>query len=321
MFAVSSEIKSLAEIGPITFNERYFSTVMKWGYCPEGFTPFKEIIKILPGMEIIYSVKHSEILSMRYYTELVPRKDINIRKALKESVKNRMVSDVPIALLMSGGLDSTIIYYLMRQYCEEMTIFHVDNDEATFLEYIDFRPGDRIIQLDSKDQRLDLYRILYHNDGPVDLGSLIPQYRLSQEIAKYGIQVCLSGDGADELFGGYGRAQKYDSQYSDIYHELVYYHLPRLDKLMMMNTIELRCPFLAKGVIEGAMGLLWYPYRYGKRVLKNIFSDLVPNQIIVRDKKPLKSKPILEDSFEWRKELVYDYKSIYRKKGAKNERE
>ena len=46
-----------------------------------------------------------------------------------------MVSDVPISLLMSGGLDSTIIYYLMREFTDNITIFHIDNDEAEYYSF------------------------------------------------------------------------------------------------------------------------------------------------------------------------------------------
>ncbi len=138
----------------------------------------------------------------------------------------------------------------------------------------------------------------------MDLGSVLPQYALSCAIKREGYNVVLSGDGADELFGGYGRARIYDSQYSDIFHELVYYHLPRLDKLMMANTIELRCPFLSRDVIQGALSVN-YKQRTEKQFLKKIFQDIVPRPILERKKEPLKIADLRgKDKMNYRLDLI-----------------
>lgn len=302
--AISSEIKALSLLGKNTFDETYFSAVAKWGYCPEGRTPFNEIIKIPAGAHVIID-RWGEI-THTIYTELKPRKtSIN---CLRKAVKNRIVSDVPISILMSGGLDSTIIYYLMREFVDEMTIFHIDNKEAEYLNYIDFRPGDKVIELSlgKGNTNFDMDQVLYYNEGPVDLGSMIPQYLLSEAIRKQGFNVCLSGDGADELFGGYKRINDYDSQYSDIFHELVFYHLPRLDKLMMANTVELRCPFLARGVLEYAMALP-YEQRLNKIALKQAFRGVVPKEIIERKKQPLRYR------VDWRHDLIESYRDLMKR--------
>lgn len=286
-FAISSEIKSLLQLGENTFDEIYFSAVGKWGYCPEPRTPFNEISAIPQGAHIIIDSRNGVIMQCDTYMSIEPpKKQGDLLTILKKAVELRTVSDVPISLLMSGGLDSTILYYLLRNYKDVLTIFHVENDEAQYLEYVDFRPQDKLITIDF-DQGYNLDKVLWHNDGPVDLGSMVPQYLLAREIKKHGFNVCLSGDGADELFGGYKRINKYDSQYSDIYHELIYYHLPRLDKMTMAHTVELRCPFLAWTVLGHALGLP-YRERINKKALKDAVRGIVPDEIIDRVKQPLR---------------------------------
>jgi asparagine synthase (glutamine-hydrolysing) len=115
-------------------------------------------------------------------------------------------------------------------------------------------------------------------------------------------RIVISGDGADELFGGYRRMNEYDSQDSDIFHELVYYHLPRLDKLSMAHTLELRSPFLNHDIVRFALSLP-LEERKNKKILKDTFKGLIPESIIDRSKLALKNQMIVEDQIEYRKKI------------------
>jgi hypothetical protein len=113
----------------------------------------------------------------------------------------------------------------------------------------------------------------------------------------------MTGDGADEVFGGYRRASEYDSQWSDVFCELPYYHLPRLDRVMMRETIELRSPFLAPAVVAHGLSLP-RELRTQKQALKRAFKGLVPDRIINRPKHPLKTEAVKTGGIGYRQQLV-----------------
>lgn len=303
---VSSEMKAFQKF-PKSFNRQYFAAVGKWGYCPKDQTPFNEVQKLPRGCVTVINPKEKKIVDTFRYLDVVPDESINLRDALETAVKNRLVSDVPVSLLLSGGVDSSIIYKLMEQHTHDFTIFHIENDESKYLDYLDIPDDIEIKMLDLIEDQ-DLTEVLFANEGPVDLGSMLPQFRMSQAIAKAGLKVCITGDGADEVFGGYRRQAQYDAQYSDIFDELVHYHLPRLDKMSMYFTTELRSPFLSLPVIQAGLAMN-YERRIDKNGLKDYFSDLVPDEILYRKKHPLKSDKVLS-GLHWRYELIEKFKEM-----------
>ena len=116
-------------------------------------------------------------------------------------------------------------------------------------------------------------------------------------------RIVLSGDGSDELFGWYSRIHDYDSQKSDIFEELTFYHLPRLDKMSMSHTLELRNPFLNLDIVRFAMHLP-LEWRTDKKILKDTFGPMLPDSIVNRKKEALKNPEIKQDR------IAYRYKAI-----------
>lgn len=262
----ASEPRAVALTGPTIPDEIYFAAVMKWGYCPETWrTPYKEIRKMLPGEYII--MKADGTTQHKIIDTLDPLPPNDLKAEIELAVKRRVQSsDVPVSALVSGGLDSAIVYTLAKRY-GYVHAYHVENDEEENARKV--TGGDHtLVDLGT----VHMAEALEIMQEPIDLGSLIPQVALSRRITE---RVCLTGDGADEFFGGYGRAMRYDSQASDVWHELVAWHLPRLDRVMMAQRIEVRSPFLARKVCQMALGLP-YNERRGKSHLRHLFRNDLP---------------------------------------------
>lgn len=300
---ISSELKALAPfVDSPQIDDLYFSSTAKWGYTIGSQTFDKNIVKLESNTHYIITKEKNTIVIDDDFP-LIKNTSDDLRAAVNNAVINRAVSDIPISILCSGGLDSSIIFKLLSQHTHNITVYHIDNGEDQFLTDLEIPPSISMHKIVLDYTNLPISEILYANESPFDLGSMIPQYLLGQAIVKDNIHIAISGDGADELFGGYTRAQTYDSQYSDIFEELVYYHLPRLDKMMMFSTVELRCPFLSFDVLAHALKIP-YSERHQKECLKNIFKDILPESIITRPKLPLKSKFVLADPLRWRLELI-----------------
>lgn len=308
---VSSEMKALIAADPeIKYypNEYYYACVATWGYCPNpNSTPFNYISKISPYTHL--TLVRSEIKNFRIYADFdrSPSNTENLKNDIIEAVENRLVSDVPVAILCSGGLDSTIIYQIARKIQPDIKVFHIENDESEYLAYLNI-PEENLVHIDIEDKAFDIDKVLLANEGPVDLGSMVPQYLLAEAVNQHDYEVILTGDGADEAFCGYSRAMEYDTRHSDIFNELPCYHLPRLDKLSMAHTVELRSPFLSTTVLEKALTI---PYNLtrGKTVLKNLFQDIVPKPILERKKAPLRHKSPRD--LEWRYSLIDKFRELY----------
>lgn len=298
---VCSEIEPMFALKPAPpLDETYLSNCIKWGYDYSGRTPYQGIIQIAPGTKLTldpYGDASATTYWQWHYVDSPPP----LRDLVIKAIENRLIGEREIALLLSGGLDSSIIYYVLKERGHKVQAFSVENGESEYL------PADVSIMEFPSLLPEEAMRVL---QAPLDLGSMVPQVQLARAVAAMGFNVCLSGDGADEVFGGYRRAQDYDSQKSDIFCELPYYHLPRLDRAMMRSTIELRSPFLAPAVVAFGMRLP-RQYRMAKEALKSAFTGIVPDEILRRPKHPLKTEAVREGGTTYRAELVQSFRQSH----------
>jgi asparagine synthase (glutamine-hydrolysing) len=310
------EFNLCSEINPLVkekseYDPLFKSTVLKFGYNLDNRTPYRNIKRVLPGRIYKFDLIEKEIITKKYWgwNFGFNLNKLDLIKLIHNSVKNRLLSKkYPISLLLSGGLDSTIIlYHLVSLKCkvDDINIYSIENEED--FKYIKicekfFDIKVKLINYEINESELGII-FKEFNETPIDLGSVIPQYNLFKQIKD---KIVLSGDGADELFGGYHRINEYDSQKSDIFHELSFYHLPRLDRASMRYTIELRNPFLNHLIVRYALNLP-YEERKNKKILKEIYKNLIPLEIIERKKEALKNNRIRKN----KKEYWYDISKIF----------
>jgi len=327
---ICSETKGLINENT-KINQEFIGGVKKWGYIPNETTPFTNITKLKNNLIYFWNLKTPEIKQTYgpYYQFTF---DFSIFKSeddvydwlwekLENSTRNRLLSlDYPISILLSGGLDSSIIGGLLLKLGADVSWYSIKNgpdDEYVRMceKYWGIKVNFLDYNMNSEDPNFSkkLDEIYSHwNESPVDLGSVVPQYMLFDAIKKgTNTRIVLSGDGADELFGGYRRIHEYDSQKSDIFHELTYYHLPRLDKMSMAHTLELRNPFLNLQIVSFALSLP-LGMRTDKKVLKETFRGLIPDEILTRKKHPLKNEKIVINPENYRQEAIDHFLSITR---------
>lgn len=300
----NTEGEICSEIFPLVLNSLDYdllfkSQVFKWGYNNNDRTVYNHIKRILPNK--FYHFKNYKLNNVSNdYFNWNEAPDLRLFKEFMfKSVEDRLISkSYGIGCLVSGGLDSSIIASILTTKGANVNYYSIENNESKYIEILKNYLGIDIKYLDYLVND-DLFETFKFNDSPIDLGSVVPQHKLFSVIPE---KIVLSGDGADELFGGYKRINDYDSQRSDIFDELTFYHLPRLDRASMRYTIELRNPFLSHDIIRMALKIP-YPERINKVFLKSVFNTNLPDEILYREKVPLKNSELRQNPMEYRKKI------------------
>lgn len=315
---LSSEVKGLSNtriIDPV-----FISTVNKWGYNTDNRTLYDDVQRLMPNNIYIWEAKRTIAprIIQNYFDWNINIPDGEIHELIETSVRRRLLTKkYKVSTLFSAGLDSTIILFYLKKFGADVNIYSINNEEdGEFVDKMKDHWGLNINYIFKKPEELpliDRMRIYDINDSMIDLGSVIPQYYLFKDIKD---KIVLTGDGADELFGGYRRISEYDSQKSDTFQELPFYHLVRVDRMSMNFTIECRNPFLGHDVVRAALQLP-YSSRTHKWILKEQYKKCIPEFIIERKKNPLKIKSIRENETQYRRGLIDDYLNWKRINGNK----
>jgi asparagine synthase (glutamine-hydrolysing) len=218
-FLFASEMKSILEYGiDKDLDAGSLYSYLQLNYIPAPFTIFKEVKKLLPGHYlkisykkkvegIYYSLPKSEDLSISYDDAKE-----KLKRLLEESVQRRLVSDVPLGAFLSGGIDSSIVTGLAAKHKPDLNTFSIGfRDEKFFdeTEYANlvanhFKTHHTVFSLTNDDLLEHVNNVLNYIDEPFADSSALNVYILSKETRKYAT-VALSGDGADEMFGGYNK--------------------------------------------------------------------------------------------------------------------
>lgn len=210
-FIFSSEIKSiLCHDISLEINPECLSDYLTLRHSPKNITMFKNIYKLPQGS---YSILENGKLTIKNYSLLPqfnnrnkPSVDI-ADNLISSSIKKRLMSDVPIGVFLSGGLDSSAIVAYMSKFTRNIRTFSIGFDskvdETKYARIIakKFNTKHTEIKLD-QDILKYLPEVVYHFDEPLADPASLPTYLLCKEVSKH-VKVALSGEGGDEVFGGY----------------------------------------------------------------------------------------------------------------------
>lgn len=217
--AFSSEIKSFLKIPGFNkiVNDRAVYHYLSYQYNPLEETFFKGVYKLPPGHFLVVDIKTGGFAKHRYFDfAFRPDQSLDeektkkkIVKTLEDSVEHHIIADVPVGSFLSGGIDSSIIATLMQRIRGEKKIKTFTVGFTTLSEGREARETAEPLGTDhteitvSADEYFEaLPKAIWHFDEPVADPSAIGLYFLARE-ARKSVKVVLSGEGADELFGGY----------------------------------------------------------------------------------------------------------------------
>lgn len=195
-------------------------------YIPAPYTIYKGIKKMVPGHYFEININDGCIVDHQYYdvrngfeSTISDRKKSSesIRNLLIDSVKKRMISDVPMGAFLSGGIDSSIVCCLMSKLSKQpINTFSIgfkekdyDETQRALIVANHIHSNHTQFTLDYSDVLSVLDDIILYYDEPYGDSSAIPSYYVAK-LAKEKVSVVLTGDCADELFGGY---EKYLANY------------------------------------------------------------------------------------------------------------
>ncbi len=233
LFAFASEIKALLEHPGISpaLEEKVLPEYLVFGYTSGPETLFSGIRKLMPGHRLTLALNgRRAAFEIRRYWDIPPRTAQahgehagedrfwirECRERLEETVRMRLMSDVPLGTFLSGGVDSSAITALVKRMSGgRVETFSVGYSEAPFSELAwagrvarHLGTDHHEIVVGMRDFFDALPRLVWHEDEPIAWPSSVSLYFVSR-LASERVKVVLTGEGADELFAGYARYRHY----------------------------------------------------------------------------------------------------------------
>ncbi|MCE7791324.1 asparagine synthase (glutamine-hydrolyzing) [Salipaludibacillus sp. CUR1] len=188
---------------------------LTYQYVPEPLCLEKDVKKLLPGHFLTKKPDKALEIGCFYKKTFHPVKSalgentVKIRRALEDSVEKHMRSDVPVGAFLSSGIDSTAIVALAKKFNPDLKTFTVGFERQEFSEIEIAKDTADKLNVENINKIITPYEfieelpnVIRHMDDPVADPAAVPLYFVAKEASKH-VKVVLSGEGADELFGGY----------------------------------------------------------------------------------------------------------------------
>ncbi|EKE16392.1 MAG: hypothetical protein ACD_11C00018G0028 [uncultured bacterium] len=261
-------------------------------YCPAPLTGFKNLKKLEPAHYLFIDLKTKKIEKERYW-KLDYSKKLNLSEnewkkriieKLEESIKLRMIADVPLGAFLSGGIDSSAVVALMSKLSDKpIKTFSIGFEEEKYNELKYAKIISNKFKTDHKEFIVKpdaiemLPKLVYQYEEPYADSSALPTYYVSKLTRDY-VTVALNGDGGDENFAGYGR-------YSIHKFALMYENFSILHKFIVVPAIRIIEKISKNIFLNRALRFsesLFQPYNYrfvnygcyfNNDMKKNLYTD------------------------------------------------
>jgi asparagine synthase (glutamine-hydrolysing) len=219
-FAFSSELKGITTLvgkEHLDYDHTALYDYLTYLYIPDPKTLYKNIFKLPPGYTLIFDSLTQKITDLKPYWKLqvatqhlpLAQASERLRKLIHKSVNDQMIADVPVGFFLSGGMDSSSVVAEAAKISTQIKTFTIGFEQATHNELDFARLIAEKIQADHHEQILSntaaeglLARFNDWFDEPFADTSALPTYLVAQ-FARKKVTVVLTGDGGDEIFGGY----------------------------------------------------------------------------------------------------------------------
>lgn len=221
-FIFASEIRAIRKFKKYSIDKTSLAHFFEYGYIGRENSIFENVKKLLPAHFLEFDLRSKTMKLENYwkfedYFKISSKKENEIidelEKILIEGIKYRMVSDVPVGVFLSGGVDSSLVSAILQKHYENIHTFTIGFKEQKYNEaiyakqvanHINSNHTEYILGIDeAKEILLNKFTDIY--DEPFGDSSGIPTYLVSQIAKENGVKVVLSADGGDELFCGYER--------------------------------------------------------------------------------------------------------------------
>ena len=338
IFLFASEIKAILDHPEYKkeINVDALRTYIALQYVPEPETAFVGIKQVKPGGSVEYDPETDRVIEYQYHkfapvNNPIPVTPGRVRAFVEDAIRKRLESEVPLGVYLSGGIDSAIVTAVAAKRIKELHTFTMGFLESEFDETSASRGVSAFYGTDHHEEKVTSINlanmaneIVEQYDQPFGDCSAIPTMLLARLSKKY-ITVALSGDGGDEVFGGYPRywmsqnqierywqnmavmppgllesiwpdrermaeSENYINDYIEpknpnglMFCDMKTY-LPndiivKMERATMAASVEARCPFLDKKVIELGLSIpkeQKINSNSGKLILKEAFRDVLP---------------------------------------------
>jgi len=219
-FGFSSELSGLADALGAPISQSALVEYLGYSYVPAPNTAYEGILKLFPGEEMVLTPEGAR--HNRYWTPTISGPlECDLDSAVKrldellhDAVAMQLVSDVPLGVFLSGGVDSSAIAAYAADLTGDIPLetFTIDfegkeGSDARFAAQVSqqLNTHHHVVTVNAEDQFAALGELITLMDEPMSDSAIVPTYMLSKAARQSGMKVLLSGAGGDEIFGGYPR--------------------------------------------------------------------------------------------------------------------